>query len=393
LTLTQKQIDTNPVPVDEANHKYGDCYHYSGAIHFHTNYSDGSGTYDEVAKVAYSLGMKFIIPSDHDTVEPYNNENHSYISDVLVVPAVEISTDNFKGHFLVIGDDIPVLPNNGVSSQTTFNDSVNKGMMTFLAHVYHPNPKFDWHHWDIGKFTGMELFNLDSNWRLALSFREMSKIFISFVLSGFKDSAMCNVMRFPKREMKKFDELNMKRKVVGIGSSDAHARIKICRWLNHYIRYPRYKSLLNMVSTVIVSRRAFINNYVHDRKILLDAILNGNSYITFPCFGNATGFQFTASSDFGNAIMGETLKMSGSADLEFVLPAGGDTTVQIIRNGDIINEYNNSNNKQEIQINLTVREDGIYRTQVLLHREMPPFRGKRTYPWIISNPIYLERGV
>lgn len=377
--------------ISHENDKYGDCYHYSGAIHFHTQYSDGSGTYAEIAKTASSLGMKFIIPTDHDTVEPFTEENFTYMSGVLVIPAVEISTNNFQGHFLVIGDEVPVLPNKDLSTDAAFKDYVSKGMLTFVAHAYHPNPKFDWHQWDIGEFTGMELFNLDSNWRLSLSFKQMSLKMIAVILGGFRKTLLEHVIHFPKRAMEKFDELLKKRKVVGIGVTDAHSRITIAKWIKQTIRFPSYKNMFNIVATVIVSRERFRNDYKYDRKLLLNALRQGNSFIAFPYFGNTLGFQFTASSDTATAILGETLIMNRKAVLKCILPANTNISIQIIRNGKTIFNEKFSELKEDLEITHEVEKEGVYRIQALHHRKMPPFRGYRTHPLIISNPIYVEK--
>ena len=71
-----------------------------GALHIHTNRSDGSGSPDEVAADAARAGLTFIVLTDHGdaTRRP---DPPAYRSGVLVIDAVELSTD--AGHYIAIG--------------------------------------------------------------------------------------------------------------------------------------------------------------------------------------------------------------------------------------------------------------------------------------------------
>src|SRR5687768_6802562 len=59
-----------------------------GAIHIHTNRSDGQGSLDDVAAAAARAGLKFVVTTDHGdaTVPP---EPPAYRSGVLCIDAVE----------------------------------------------------------------------------------------------------------------------------------------------------------------------------------------------------------------------------------------------------------------------------------------------------------------
>src|SRR5688572_24010415 len=71
-----------------------------GAIHVHTNRSDGSGTVDDVAAAAARAGLQFVVFSDHgDARRPAMAP--VYRHGVLCIDAVEISSSG--GHILAIG--------------------------------------------------------------------------------------------------------------------------------------------------------------------------------------------------------------------------------------------------------------------------------------------------
>src|SRR5258705_12955801 len=71
-----------------------------GAIHVHTNRSDGLSTPDEIAAAAARAGLKFLVFTDHGdaTREP---DPPTYRSGVLCLDGVEISTSG--GHYVAVG--------------------------------------------------------------------------------------------------------------------------------------------------------------------------------------------------------------------------------------------------------------------------------------------------
>ena len=71
-----------------------------GAMHVHTRRSDGTGTVEEIAAAASRAGLKFVVLTDHGDAsrEP---DKPVYVSGVLCIDAVEISTDG--GHVVALG--------------------------------------------------------------------------------------------------------------------------------------------------------------------------------------------------------------------------------------------------------------------------------------------------
>ncbi|MGC8594724.1 MAG: PHP domain-containing protein [Candidatus Kryptoniota bacterium] len=367
----------------EAGVNFGEYHEYSGVIHVHTTYSDGSGTYQEIGEICDSLGLHFAIITDHNTVQPMKDSLARRFGMTLIIPAVEISTDGEHGHFLVIGDSIPLVPRNGISSDSVFNDAVRKGDMTILAHIYHPRKTLKWDNWNIGKFTGIELYNFDEAWRSNLNFFKINKLIAAVIVYIFQGQALNYILEYPAAEMKKFDQLNLSRKVVGIGSLDAHANVKIGRAVYHF---PRYVSLFNLLHTIIVTRTPFNGLYQHDRELTLKAIKNGNCFVAFTGIENARGFLFTAFSDTSRAIMGDSLKLTTAATLSVSIPDSDNVIAYIFKDGAIVKRVDNRGS-----IQLHTESPGAYRVVVFQTRIMLPFFVKRKFPWIISNPIYLYK--
>ena len=363
---------------------FGKYHEYSGVIHIHTQYSDGSGTYQQIERLCDSLGLHFAVITDHNTVQPMKDSLDQRFGMSLIVPAIEISTDGEHGHFLVIGDSIPLVPRNGVTSDSVFHDAVKKGSITILAHVFHPRSTLNWDNWDIGKFTGMELYNFDEGWRSTLDFFRINKLIGAYFVYTFQPAALNYLLEYPAKEMTKFDELNETRKVVGIGSLDAHANVKLGKrtaW-----DFPSYESLFTLVHTVIVTREPFNGNYHRDREILLAAIKNGNMFVAFLGLEEARGFLFTANSGSAESIMGDSLRLDGAAHLHVGIPDSVNVETQVLRDGKVIGSYKNVG-----AADLVISAPGVYRVQAFQKRTMLPFFMKRSFPWILSNPIYIYK--
>ena len=43
---------------------------YAGVIHIHTKYSDGAGTFEDIARVANAERLNYLIVTDHNTLQP-----------------------------------------------------------------------------------------------------------------------------------------------------------------------------------------------------------------------------------------------------------------------------------------------------------------------------------
>ncbi len=364
--------------------QFGKYYEYSGVIGVHTTYSDGSGSYATIGRTCDSLGLHFAIIADKNTVQPLRDSLDRRSGMTLIIPAVQMTVDNGSGSFLVVGDSIPLLPGNGISADSVFRYASRKGSLVILCRESESGL-----HLSAGKpneadYGGMELYNFHRSWKSMLSVFGVNKLFGTW-LAGALDSRSFNyVIRYPEKEMKDFDRINRSRKVIGIGALGARSNIRI--WNGTYWHYPSYETMFKLAHTVIVTTTPYNALYRHDRELTLDAIKRGNSYVAFPGLEPARGFLFTATSGNAEATMGDSLRLEGSATIRVSLPDSDYVETQIVRNGETIGTYENKGSTT-----LTVNTAGIYRVQVFQERIMLPFFIKRSYPWILSNPIYVYK--
>lgn len=360
-------------PVD-----FGNVYEYSGVIGIHTTYSDGTRSYREAEKMCDSQNLHFAITTDVNTAEPMKMPLDRRFGMTLMIPAVIISGDQGHERYLVIGDSIPELPGKGVSVDSALIDAMRKGSLVILAHSRaNESPA------EKGRLiTGMELYNFNESWKDAFSLLGINKLVGSYLGYTVNEHSLNYLLAYPEEKMNEFDRLNMKRRVVGIGVAGAGS-YDILGWRRDYY-FPSYQSVMGMVHTVIVTRTPYNATYKHDREITLDALRKGHAYVSFPGLEPARGFFFTASSGHSTVMMGDSLRLDGKATLGVSVPDSDGVETQVLRNGKIIGRYHDVEG-----VNLTVSTPGEYRVQVFQKRTMLPFFLRRSYPWILSNPIYI----
>lgn len=76
------------------------------------------------------------------------------------------------------------------------------------------HPAYPWVEWDTEDFTGIEIWNHMSEWVENLTEDNKYRSFLH---------PLRTIIAPPKETLKVWDELSLKRKVVGIGGIDAHA--------------------------------------------------------------------------------------------------------------------------------------------------------------------------
>ena len=130
-------------------------YRYRGAIHVHTRYSDGSGTFEEVAAAAQEAGLDYLITSRSQYAPTPPEGREHYWGHTLVLVSTEISTN--AGHCLAL--DLPASFQWETHETQAIIDQVNAaGGFTILAHPL--APPWLWKDWSVHGYTGIEIINL-----------------------------------------------------------------------------------------------------------------------------------------------------------------------------------------------------------------------------------------
>jgi hypothetical protein len=341
----------------------------------HTPYSDGVKWHAEIAEDAIRAGLDFIIVTDHNLwvsgIEGYY-ENET--GKVLLLVGEEIHNPRREpqaSHFLAIGADRE-LACYAHDTQALINETKNAGGIGFLAHPFDPTaPVFNaaslgWQDWDAVGYDGLEIWNFMSSFKGLLTSRVMA-----YRAANQPDKYMIGPSQIV---LNKWDELLAQgKRMVALGGSDAHG-FTYTMW--HITRelFP-YEFLFNTVNTHIMTHSALSGDLDHDKKLILKALAEGNSWVGYDLPARTTGFRFSGQSGT-NGIMGEEIKMGTGATLQVRTPQK--CHIRLIYKGDTVADCESDTNLTYLPV-----DRGPYRAECLLE-----YKGQER-GWIYSNPIYL----
>jgi hypothetical protein len=348
-----------------------------GAIHVHSKYSDGSGSVSEIMEAARRCSLDFVVLSDHNNVRAGLDSVEKFWGRTLLIVGEEISTN--AGHVLSIGarqshyapalSDIPRLV------QEIHSDSG----LAFIAHPDHPRMR--WKRDDLGGAGGMEIINADAEWRND-SPREIFDAFLAEIVGL---PGMNYLLDAPVENMRRWDEELRRRPVVGIGSVDAHARIKLGG--ERYIGFPSYGRMFGLLNTFLILNEPFASDPLRARGQILDALRRGRVFLALQSLGDATGFEFYGERDGMMTLPQDTLffEPDSTCILHVIVPSSEKLAVQLYRNGSAAEMAHSPESRFEIS------EAGLYRVVVFQERIQFPWLSRRRVPWIFSNTIFVAR--
>lgn len=334
-----------------------------GCIHLHTIYSDGGVSYPELISAAQKVGLDFVAVTDHMTLKGREAGFQRQHDDLLVLVGYEHNDEENRNHYLAFGT------NQVMSGVTEPQDYINRikaeGGIGFLAHpaekrnYFGKLPPYPWTKWDAEGFDGIELWNQMSDWI------EQLKNLRSFIRIFYPRRFMGNV---PGELLEKWDKLNQKRFVSGIGGVDAHTR-KIHLGPLSYTVFP-IKVELKGVRTHLYLDTTCKNSQVYSETVL-KLLKYGHGFISNYRHGDARGSQFFMVDSNNNRIP------PGAADkettppltLQVTLPLKAET--RLFRNGKLMKTCSGK------YCEFAIERLGVYRIEA--HRE--------NNAWIYSNPF------
>ncbi len=324
----------------------------------HTIYSDGIRTPEEIAERASKVGLDFIIITDHGNPNRESLAHQGWIKGILVISGSEISVR--EGHFVALGFKLPSRSFLG-KAKYAMRQVKNLGGFSIIAHPY--NMKNPWAGWDAKDFIGIEIINGDSLWREG--FFSSLPYFLVFPLRP--QYSFLKMTDFPEKNLKKWDELNFKKRIYGFYAVDAHLF---------------YKALFKFLNLHVLVKKPLSHDFQQAKGLILNALSNGKFYNAIDGAARADGFRFWAQKGENIIEMGEMKRIKFPINLNIISPFPFRTETRLIHRGNVIL----TSNKKHVTIK--VRKPGAYRVEVYL-RESSPLN--REIPWIVSNPIFLRK--
>lgn len=343
--------------------KVGDWYHYTGAIHIHTTESDGTKSLEEVVALGREVGLDFMMFTDHMTLAHRERGKEGFYGDTLVLVGYEHNDPDDIHHYLLF--ESPRVYPAEMSVREYVAAGAADGAIGILAHPDEIRdnlerfPAYPWKDWSVEGFTGLEIWNQMSEWMEQLT--RFNLLFMAF-------SPRKSMIGPTKRVLKKWDELNMSRKVVGIAGPDAHAFSFRLGPMNVEI-FP-YKVHFKSLQSHIILPEPMSKNFDEAKKQLYDAIREAHLFFSNMRWGRAETFQFYAETEAGKVASGGNIPSLGG-DVRLVVKAPARATLKVIHNGqEVVKTFSDA-------LEYRVSQAGIYRVEA--------WKGKRG--WIFSNHI------
>jgi hypothetical protein len=355
------------------NSLFSDYHDYGGIIHCHSIYSDGSGTVEEIMAAANESGAKYLILTDHNTRQAIKDGKEGWYDNCLLLIGEEISL--FEGHYVAL-DIPPAAFKFSPQAQPTIDDVTELGGFGIIAHPFTPYKHY-WHDWSVDRFQGMELINIDSQWR---DERLYKLLWLLFAYKLNPIYALLSTFDYPAPNITKWDQLTQTKPIIGIAGNDAHQNIALFAGLN--LEFPSYKNIFTLAQVHIITSKPFNKEKDTDKALVYHALRKGNCYLSLEALAESRGFLFNAECQGNKAIMGDTLLFHNYANLTVAHSFPAEAQIVLIKDGKRIVESSDK------LLQYRVHEAGVYRVEIWPEKRYFP---KGTHvPWIISNPIYLR---
>lgn len=347
-------------------------YEYTGAIHIHTRCSDGSGSLKTIIEAARRAGTDFIVISDHNNMGIRKEGNSGWHNDILVIIGEEISP-HFN-HYMAVGIEKEILPDE-TCAQSNIDAVTRQGGLGFVAHPFARHRPcsasswldkllrldvtvYPWDDFDAEDFDGIEVWQYMYDWVKSLnSFNVLAHmVFPNRFITG------------PDAEtMRMWDEANMRRKVVGIGTLDAHGKPSILRM------FPvcSYRYLLGTVRTHILTPSPFAGSRTADEQTVIEALRHGRCFFANDELGDSSGFRFYFKSEGTTYQMGEQCPLRDETELLVMAPQ--EAEIRVMLDGKLLSTAHGES------LCRSIHSSGVVRVEARLADK----------PWIFSNPIYV----
>ena len=312
-------------------------------IHLHSTWSDGTGTVPQIMRAAKKAGVDVVLLTDHDNLRAREHGQEGWHDGVLLLVGEEITPP--ENHFLSFGTEGHTRRRDRTPEEVCQAVEAAGGF-GFAAHPFS---------------EGSKLFK-----RRGIPFEDLSCVagieVWSFVNdTGEKVERYRDVPRFlwapnrfidhpPARNLRRWDELNREKRVIGIGGLDAHqVGIRVGPFVP--LRLMSYKRSFKTLRThVLVDGEP-------SKETVFAALREGRCYIAMDGLAPARGFQFAAD--------GSTLRVETPREARLRLLRDG-SEVASVTGHKLVHD---------------AAQPGSYRAEAYLHA----YGRERT--WILSNPI------
>jgi hypothetical protein len=355
-----------------------------GALHVHTNRSDGRSSPDQIAAIAARAGLKFVVFADHGDATRIPDPP-SYRSGVLCIDAVEISTS--AGHLIALG--LPAAPYPLAGEARDVLDDVHRlGGWGIAAHPDSPKVDLEWRDWSV-PLDGLEMLNLDTAWRVHAGrpeWRSRFRLVTALLTYPIRPAeTIASLLTDAPALAARWDELTAAREVPLFAGADAHARLELRDSRPGDNRFtlalPGYEAVFRTLTMRVRTPRPLSGDAAADAPLVLDALVHGRGYAVIDAIQTPPVFDFSAVVDGAELHEGQAAVAQGPVTLAVRTNAPPSFTTTIWRDGAAL-----ASRSATPELTVTAPAGAaVYRVDIrATDRPGAPV-------WILSNPIYIRK--
>lgn len=328
------------------------------AVHVHSKYShDSDGTIAEIAKAARACNVQVVFLTDHTNPAIFEHCPEGWIDGVYFVRGEEISK---RGSVLALGTTTSIR-SKGKGMQEVIAEVLEDGGVAAIGHLESTDTR------GVSGYSTVSIHNLHADAKRISPFL-YPKVLLDALLYG-RDRAneilLHDLVQRSGPELRTWDRLLANARVSAIAEVDAHQNLEVLG-----LDLDPYQRILRVLHTYLLVPENWT------RADLLDAVRMGRSYVGWSLIADPSGFSFQGLHADGRAVpVGDEVTFREGLKLRVASPAPGQLVV--MKDGK---EFARARGRE---FTLACDSPGVYRAEVRLR-----LNGK-TYPWILSNPIYV----
>ena len=373
----RNELKTKPSP-----RKYHD---YAGVINVHSSRSSGSASISEIHQAASDAKLDFVVVTDINDFEP-PVDKESYLDDTLLLVGGEYSyIDSRLINFNFTSTDHLQGPGR---SQVIFADLLDKTERpkdTGFLVLAHPNkPGYEMQTPLPPGLNGIEIYNQKSIWQLAWLKKRSSFLWALFLYPINMEWSFTRLFAsYTNPELGIWEKENLSRPLVGFAGADADSNTRL-PWGSW--QFPSYQTYFSILRNHVLIESELTGDTESDSKKIIDALENGQFYISLDLIGEATGFEAYVlnKKDLRHPI-GSEIETTFADKLVVDLGTKPETEFRVIifKNGEQIVRSNS------LKTEMIIHNEGVYRAIVQVKLDFP-FEGTRWVNWVVTNHFYLN---
>jgi hypothetical protein len=291
-----------PVPGTE-------LYDWKGVIHCHSYLShDSDGTIEQIAAAAESVGIDFVVMTDHQTEASVAEGARGMIGRTLFVTGAELRA----GGASLLAFPLVRYVEPRLALDAMLAEVRAQGGLAMIGHA----ERFA--AWDHDGFDGVEIYNLHAAAKAVPVHRMIAVFLLGPVRTLFEQ-----LSTRPDAVLSRYDELTARGPLLAaVGGNDAHANVRVFGPLGGTVG--TYEEVFHTLSTHVLAKEL-------SEPALVEALRAARSYVVYDLYRDGTGFDFRAVAGDSEALLGATVAATPGLELRVTTPWPAE--IRLLRNG------------------------------------------------------------